>query len=496
MQANGVRIPLMGLIAMLLYGCGGEGSQAAPSAAAANAAPAAAPALVAPFIELKFSYEAHRLATSEVIPPYTYAGEQFPGGVADIFPQASISLDFEGDRFPEVVIPLTKAYGTPTPRALPFALLSNADGRLRYDAALNAQLPLVFSARRAATLSLAGSQAAFFVQHNVSGMYGDSKAHGTAVLLAKRGGAIGAITNAIPRLTTREELPDNGTDAHSMAVGDINGDGLDDIIIGNWTPFSGFPPVILLQQADGSFTARNDAFLERLLSVPRVNSSPNGNQDGNLLIDLHLADVNGDGLADLIVGFGHGSTPSLLFINQSGTFDFGRRIELPPSVYGIDNSLHLKTLSVDIDNDGDLDLVLIHSRYQPYYAGNYIQILRNDGSRFIDTTEQSLNQIQSDIFSDFLNWSDNIFIRDIDGDGFQDIIYNMIGGRLNIFFNTGNGRFERLETKLPDDEDGRLLVVDDFNADGKLNFLYYQYGGSETEKLYKMNVYDFSFKKP
>lgn len=496
MRKKEAPLSIMALMTVLLGSCGGEGAAPAPSTNTANAAPAPAPPVVAPFIELKFSYEAHRLATSEVIPPFTYAGEQFPGGIADIIPGANISLDFEGDGFPEVIIPLTKAYGSPTFRAVPYVLLSNSNGRLRYDAAANLQIPSVLGARRSASLSLAGSPGAFFVQHNVSGMYNDPTAHGTAVLLAKRAGAIGSIANALPRLTTRDELPDNATDAHSMAVGDINGDGLDDIIIGNWTPFSGFPPATLLQQAGGTFSARNDPFLERLLTVPRVNSSPNGNQDANLLLDLHLADVNGDGLADLIAGFGHGSTPSLLFINQNGAFDFDRRIELPPSIYGIDNSLHLETRSVDIDNDGDLDLIIIHSRYEPYYAGNYIQILRNDGSQFTDITEQSLSQNQTDIFSDFLNWSDNIFIRDIDGDGFQDIIYNMIGGRLNIFFNKGNGRFERLETKLPDDEDGRLLAVDDFNADGKLNFLYYQYGGSETEKLYKINVYDFSFKKP
>jgi hypothetical protein len=496
MRKKEATLSFMALMTVLLGSCGGEGTAPAPSNNTVNAASAPPPPVVAPFIELEFSYEAHRLATRDVIAPYTYAGERFPGGVADIFPQASISLDFEGDRFPEVVIPLTKAYGTPTPRTLPYLLLSNSDGRLRYDAALNAQLPSVFSARRSASLSLAGNPAAFFVQHNVSGMYNDPTAHGTAVLLAKQAGAIGSIANALPRLTTRDELPDNATDAHSMAVGDINGDGLDDVIIGNWTPFSGFPPVTLLQQAGGTFSARNDPLLERLLTVPRVNSSPNGNQDANLLIDLHLADVNGDGLADLIAGFGHGSTPSLLFINQNGTFDFDRRVELPPSVYGIDNSLHLKTLSFDIDNDGDLDLVIIHSRYEPYYAGSYIQLLRNDDSQFTDITDQSLNQIQSDIFSDFLNWSDDTFIRDVDGDGFQDILFSHGDGRLILYFNQGNGRFDRLETRLPNNEWGRLQAVNDLNADGKLNFVYYQGGGSEVEKIYIINVYDFSFKKP
>ena len=470
-------------------GCGGGGAGPVQ-----NIVPTPPP-VVAPFIELKFAYEAHRFATMDVVPAYTYAGVTYPAGLANIFPQGSISIDFEGDRYPEVVIPLNKAYGTPTYAALPYVLLSNTNGRLRYDANLNGQLPSVFGARRAASLSVAGNPAAFFVAHNVSGIYNDPKAHGTAVLLAQRSGVIGSVTNAFPRLTTKEGLPDNGVDAHAMAAGDINGDGLDDILIGNWFG-GGFPPVILLQQPDGRFAATNDPFLERLLSVPMVNAKSDGNDGYNLLLDLHLADVNADRFADLIAGFGHGSTPSLLFINKNGRFNFDERIALPPSVYGIDTNLHMETKSADLDNDGDLDLLIQHSRYVPYYGGNYLQLLRNDQGTFTDITSLALTQDETDIKAERLNWSPDFFMRDLDGDRLLDIIYGLSNGRLLVFFNLGAGRFTRLTTNLPKGEWGRLLAVSDFNADGKQELAYYQGAGSANEQIYTINIYDLEFKKP
>ena len=484
------------LTSVLLVGCGGGGTHSSPNTATTiQPAPSPTPPAVAPFVELKFAYEAYRFGTKDTVPPYTYAGVNHPGGVADIFPQASISVDFERDRYPEVVVPLSKAYGTPAYAALPYLLLSNSNGRLRYDATANAQLPSVFGARRAAALHVAGNPSAFFVAHNVSGIYNDPKAHGTAVLLAKTSSGIGAITNAFPRLANRTEPPDNAVDAHAMAAGDINGDGLDDILIGNWFGSTG-SPVILQQQSDGRFSLKNDPFLERLLSAPMVNPKSDSNEGNNLLLDLHLADINGDKFADLIAGFGHGATPSLLFINRNGRYNFDERIALPPSIYGIDTNLHLETRSLDIDNDGDLDILIQHSRYVPYYGGNYLQLLRNDQGIFTDITASALSQDQSDIRAERLNWSPDVFIRDLDGDHLVDIVYGLSNGRLLVFFNQGGGRFTRFSTTLPRNEMGRLLEVGDFDADGKKELVYYQYGGSATEKTYIVNVYRIDFKKP
>jgi hypothetical protein len=95
-----------------------------------------------------------------------------------------------------------------------------------------------------------------------------------------------------------------------------------------------------------------------------------------------------------------------------------------------------------------------------------------------------------------LNWSPDVFIRDLDGDRLVDIVYGLSNGRLLVFFNQGGGRFTRLSTTLPRNEMGRLLEVGDFDVDGKKELVYYQYGGSATEKTYIINVYRIDFKKP
>ena len=482
-----------------LSACGGDQPQAVtPVMISPPFTPTQAPSPASvPFVTVKFAYEAHRFSNRDIVPEYTYAGVVYSGGLAGIFPQGSISIDFQRDGYPEVVVPLNKAYGTPAYAAMPYILLSNTNGRLMYDPAHNAAMPSVFGARRAATLSVGGKNAAFFVAHNVSGVYGDPKAHGSAILIGQRAGAVTTLLDALPRITTKQGLPDNATDAHSMATGDINGDGLDDILIGNWNPWGGFPPTILLQTSSGQFTASSDNFPATLLSVPVTNPNSEGNEDNNLLLDLHLVDVNGDKYADLIAGFGHGSTPSFLFINRNGQFSFEDRIALPPSLYGINTSLHMETKDTDIDNDGDQDLVILYSRYVPYYGGNYIQILRNDGGKFTDTTETALPQDQHYIMANRLEWSSDVFISDLDRDGLVDILHGLNDGRLMVYFNKGAGTFTRLTTTLRNNAVGRLIAVDDFNADGKQELSYFEYtGGSSIENTFALTVYELDFQKP
>ena len=477
---------------ILLASCGGEDTPA-PLNSPSPTPPPPAP-ITYTSATLSKSYQIHTVSSSDVVPEYVYAGVTYQRGIADIFPQGSISVDFQKDRFPELIIPLNKAYGTPAFARLPYIYLSNTNGKLEFRQAENDQFPLVFGARRSSFLTVNGAPAAFFVAHNVSGVYNDPTAYGTAVLAL--GGASGAKVRAdlIPRITTQSGLAANGTDAHAMATGDINGDGKQDILIANWLHREGFEPLFLLQNAEGSFTSKSSAFLGQLNSVPLLNPNQDPDRQNNLWLDAHIADLNGDGYGDLVAGFGHGSTYSYVFWNNKGDFSFDNKTPLPASVYGTENSLHMETRTTDIEKDGDLDLIISYSRYSPYYGGDYLQILRNDGGKFVDITSSAIKQPDADVYAGRLEWSPSLYLKDVNKDGKDDIVFARQDGTLRIFINEQGSSFRNVTVPLPKSEGfGKLIGFDDFDGDGNFEAVYWQYGGTGDRKDYFVNLYKLNF---
>lgn len=485
------------LACLLLSACGDVGgtSSSAPIVTIpSNTIPPAPAPITYTSATLSKSYQIHTVSSSDVVPEYVYAGVTNPRGIANIFPQGSISVDFQKDRFPELIIPLNKAYGTPAFARLPYIYLSNDNGRLEFRQAVNDQFPSVFGARRSAFLTVNGTPAAFFVAHNVSGSYNDPTAYGTAVLAV--GGASGARVRAdlIPRITTQSSLAANGTDAHAMATGDINGDGKQDILLANWGAFGeNFTPLFLVQNTEGSFTVERSDFLNQLNSVPLLNPNqvPNGY---NLWLDAHLADLNADGYDDIVAGFGHGSSYSYVFWNSKGNFSFVDKTPLPATVYGTENSLHMETRTSDIDKDGDLDLIISHSRYSPFYGGDYLQIIRNDAGRFVDITSTAIQQDNADIYAGFLQWSPVLYIKDVNKDGKDDMVFARQDGTLRIYINENGSSFRNFNISLPPSEGpGKLIGFDDFDGDGNFEAVYWQYGATADRKDYYVNLYKLIF---
>ncbi len=91
-----------------------------------------------------------------------------------------------------------------------------------------------------------------------------------------------------------------------MAVGDINGDGTDDVIVGDWGDWASAHiregAYALLQQSSGSFAINRQAVYKAITTGwPTANNIAG---DIKTLLDLHLVDVNSDGYDDLIAGWG------------------------------------------------------------------------------------------------------------------------------------------------------------------------------------------------
>jgi len=415
-------------------------------------------------LKADLQYTAHSFRETTVIPAYTYAGVTSPAGLLTWFPQAVVQLDLSGDGRNDVVLPMSKGYASGLGTRTPFIALSvGADGKLAFDGALNAAMPVTSGARRADTLTLAdGRTAVVTVAHDTH----DGKLADLTLLAAGPGpNDVSALAPTLPlALPGRPQT----VDAHAMATGDLNGDGRDDILVGDWR---GAGTYALLQGADGSFTIDRQAVYTAITyDWPLAN--PNAGERQNLLVDLAIVDVNGDGFGDLISGHGHGSTQSHVFLNEGGRFDLARRIALPESAYGIDNQMHMKTLAADFDGDGHIDLAILRSRFEPFYGGNYLQILRNDGSgHFTDVTETQVDRPFLDKDGARLDWTDYWQLADINGDGAMDILGHRTTGTQAplAYINDGAGRFSVVD--IASSGGGRPVSWGDFDGDGKLEYL-------------------------
>ena len=163
------------------------------------------------------------------------------------------------------------------------------------------------------------------------------------------------------------------TQGPALAVGDVNGDGLDDLYAGGakWQPGQ-----LLLQQADGSFTSVDST----------VFAADSLSED----VDAAFTDVNGDGKPDLFVVSGgneaFGSNESLrnrLYLND-GTGHFTKSADGLPPLFENGSCV----VPGDFNGDGKVDL-FVGTRVvaKQYGVSPKSHLLQGDGTgRFTDVT--------------------------------------------------------------------------------------------------------------
>ncbi|TKK64425.1 RNA-binding protein [Ilyomonas limi] len=239
-----------------------------------------------------------------------------------------------------------------------------------------------------------------------------------------------------------------------LAVGDINGDGLDDFYA---CGAAGQPGALMVQQKGGFFVAIDTA----------VFSKDAGCED----VDALFFDANGDGKQDLYVVSGGneftGNNPLLLdrlYIND-GNGHFTKSTDALPPVFANKSCV----AAADIDHDGDMDI----------FAGNLADAINyglpqtsflylNDGKghfSLADGNKIALSQIGMVTAAAF---------TDVNKDSWQDLVVAGEWMPITVFINKG-GIFEK--QAIPNSTGWwQTLYIDDVNRDGQADILAGNWG--------------------
>jgi len=272
----------------------------------------------------------------------------------------------------------------------------------------------------------------------------------------------------------------------AIAVGDVNGDGLDDFVVGG--PPNG-SPIVFLQRADGKFDA--DTLLKS--NVYRAKES----YDRGLL----LFDADGDGDLDLYISAG-GYTfkpgdknyTDVLYVNDGKGHFTADSAALP-----FNTASKFCVRACDYDKDGDLDL-FISSRVKPW---NYPQpvssfIYRNDSKegkiKFTDVTASVAPALVNIGLTCDAIWTD------FDNDGWQDLV--LAGEWMPIkFLKNDKGVFKDISsTSGINNKTGwwNSITAGDFDNDGDIDYIVGNLGENSFYKAsdqYPVSIYAKDFDK-
>ncbi|KAI9129302.1 FG-GAP-like repeat-containing protein [Acaryochloris sp. CCMEE 5410] len=222
-----------------------------------------------------------------------------------------------------------------------------------------------------------------------------------------------------------------GNGPSAIALGDINGDGLDDIAVAN--AFDNNVSVFL--NNGGAFNS------------PAVQYNV-----GILPNDLALGDINRDGHLDLLVVNSRDHNISVLENRGDGTFADAVNYATEFSPFSLELG--------DLNRDGNQDIVVLHR------AGGF-SVLENQGDGSFQSTLYGANGNSS---VNYASSGPAFALGDVNGDLYLDIV-KTTSNSVDIWINQADGTFTEGVRDLQVGRNPQAVSLGDFNQDGFLDIV-------------------------